>query len=113
MDCGLGQEHHDDVHNGAVLNSSVVGFVKLNEGLSQQQGPSIRGTGRAKVSKKPKLLTNEGRIMSKGSKHSVLRKRTHKEIDSEVGTEVGCKKSRNAEIIELLEVAGSRPCRDQ
>ena len=51
--------------------------------------------------------------MSKGSKHSVLRKRTHKEIDSEVGTEVGYKKRRNAEIIELLEVAGSRPCRDQ
>ena len=34
VDCGLGQEHHDDVHNGAVLNSSVVDFVKLNEGLS-------------------------------------------------------------------------------
>lgn len=113
MDCGLGQEHHDAVNNGAVLTSSVVGFVKLNEGLSQQQVPSIRGTRKAKVLKKPKRLTYEGRIMSKGSKHSVLSKRSHKEIDYEVGTEVGCKKSRNADITELSVEAGSQPCREQ
>lgn len=51
--------------------------------------------------------------MSKGSKHSVLSKRSHKEIDYEVGTEVGCKKSRNADITELSVEAGSQPRREQ
>ena len=37
MDCGIGQEHHVDVHNGAVLNSSAVNFVKVSDEFSQQQ----------------------------------------------------------------------------
>ena len=47
--------------------------------------------------------------MTKGSKRSVFSKRSHKEIDSEVGIEVGCKKSKNAEILELSMEAGFQP----
>ena len=109
MDCGIGQEHHVDVHNGATLNSMTVDFNKDSDGFSQQQGSSIRGTGRAKVSKRPKRLINEDSVMIKGSKRSVLSKRSHKEINSEVDIEVGCKKSRNVDISELSVEAGFQP----
>ena len=109
MDCGIGQEHHVDVHNGAVLNSSAVNFVKVSDEFSQQQDSSIRGIGRARVSKRPKRLINEDSGMTKGSKRSVFSKRSHKVIDSKVGTEVGCKKSKNAEISELLMEVGFQP----
>nr|POE77001.1 hypothetical protein CFP56_57527 [Quercus suber] len=89
VDCGIGQEHHVDVNNGADLNSSKVEFVKDSDGFSQQQGSSIRGTGRARVSKRPKRLIDEDSVMTNGSKHSVLSKRSHKEVDPEVGTERG------------------------
>ena len=59
VECGLGQDHHVIVHNEVVLGSLAVGIVQLNEGLSQQQGPSVKGTRRARVSKRPKILTNE------------------------------------------------------
>ena len=113
MDCGIGQEHHVDVHNGATLNSLTVDFIKDSDGFSQQQGSNIRGTGRARVSKRPKRLINEDSVMTTGSKRSVLSKRSHKEIDSEVGIEVGCKKSRNADISDLSVEAGFHPHREQ
>ena len=47
--------------------------------------------------------------MSMGRKSSVLSKRSHKEIVSEVGIEVGSKRSRNAEITELSVEARSQP----
>ena len=34
---GIGQEHHVDVHNGVVLNSTAVNFVKVSDEFSQQQ----------------------------------------------------------------------------
>ena len=76
-------------------------FVKVSDGFNQQQGSSIKGIGRARVSKRPKCLINEDSVMTKGSKRSLLSKRSHKEIDSKVGTKVGCKKSWNAEASEL------------
>nr|POE89733.1 hypothetical protein CFP56_49504 [Quercus suber] len=113
VDCGIGQEHHVDVNNGADLNSSKVEFVKDSDGFSQQQGSSIGGTGRARVSKRPKRLIDEDSVMTKGSKRSVLSKRSHKEVDPEVGTEVVCKKSRNANTSELSVEAGFQPRREQ
>lgn len=101
MESELGQELHEVDHSKVVLGSSIVGFVQLSEGLSQQQGVSDKSPGRASVSKRPKLLTNEGRIKPTGNKGSVLSKRSHRKIDFEVGSEVGSKKSRNADITNL------------
>lgn len=107
MESELGQELREVDHSKVVLGSSIVGFVQLNEVLNQQRGLSDKGLGRARVSKRPKLLTNEGRIKPTGSKGSVLSKRSHREIDSEVGSEIESKKSRNADITNLLVEAGS------
>lgn len=111
--CGLRHKIHDDDQTKTVMDSLVVGFVQLNEGLSQSQGPSDKGSRRLRVSKRPKLLTNEGRIKPTGRKVYVLSKRSHRELDSEDGSKVGSKKSRNAYFLDLSVEVGSQPRQSQ
>lgn len=51
MDCGIGQEHHVDVHNGATLNSMTVDFNKDSDGYTSNKGQVLEVQGELKSQK--------------------------------------------------------------
>ena len=87
--------------------------LTFNMGVSQQLDKIKKGSSKGRVGRKSKSVTRKEVTKPTDTNRTVLRKRIHQELNTEVVVEDECKRSRNADFTDLTVEAGCQPRRSQ